>query len=68
MVWTKSGTTRHHPAGDTDCDSGTARNNSNSECHRESVHFFSTGHRNSTNPNAAARISESRADGGTGGH
>lgn len=67
MVWT-TGTTRHHAASDTDCDSCAARNNGNSECHRESVHFCSTGHRNPTDPNAAARISKSRADGGTGDH
>jgi len=66
MVWTKSSITSYRAAGDANSDSGTARNNDRSECCGESFRFSSTSHRNPAGANAAARISEGRAQGSAG--
>jgi len=66
MVWKKSGATRHHTAGDANCDTSTARNNGRSKCRGESFRFRSSSYSNTAGTNAAARISESRTEGSTG--
>ena len=66
MVWTKSASTRHRVARHANPNSSTVCNKGRSECCGESFRFSSTSYSNTTDADAAAGISKSRADGGAG--
>ena len=70
MVRTKSAAGRQRVVDDTDPDAAASCSERYSECHARSVCLGSTSHGDgdATDANAAARISESRAEGGAGDH
>jgi len=68
MVWTKSAAAAHRVAGDTDPNDAASCIERNSTGRAESVRLSGTSHSSAACPNAAARISESRADSRAGDH
>lgn len=68
MVWTKSTAARQRFAANGYSDASAACNNGHSERDAESVRTRRANLSDAAGPNAAARISKSRAEGGAGNH